>query len=193
MNIKKIINSPATLSFLLLIQIILHLFYFKIQEFDLPNSTKKLVIDTIKNEISFNPKCVNENCKKEVKNLENVLDDISYANQLGRLDTISSLVAAFALVLGLGAIAGFMHIKDTSEGIAEREAKKWLDGEGIRTIEKWLNREEGIRVIETAIENYMKKKDSSETNQDTEKLKTENPQANFGPLSELRLSDFLKK
>ena len=128
-NIKKVINSPATLSFLLLIQIILHLFYFKIQEFDLPNSTKKLVIDTIKNEISFNPKCVNENCKKEVRNLENVLDEISYANQLGRLDTISSLVAAFALVLGLGAIAGFMHIKETSQVIARSEAKKWLDSE----------------------------------------------------------------
>lgn len=72
-KIKKIISSPATLSFLLLMQIILHLFYFKIQEFDLPNTTKKLVIDTIKNEISFNTKCVNENCKKEVRNLENVL------------------------------------------------------------------------------------------------------------------------
>ena len=187
-NIKKVINSPATLSFLLLIQIILHLFYFKIQEFDLPNSTKKLVIDTIKNEISFNPKCVNENCKKEVRNLENVLDEISYANQLGRLDTISSLVAAFALVLGLGAIAGFMHIKDTSEGIAERESKKWLDGEGVGAIEKWLNREEGIGVIETAIENYMKEKDSSEINPDKEKLRTENPQINF-----VEFSDFPKK
>ena len=53
--------------------------------------------------------------------------------------------------------------------------------------------EEGARVIEKAIENYMKNKDSSEIRPNKEKLKTENPQANFGPLSELRLSDFLKK
>jgi len=123
-NIKKAINSPATLSFLLLIQIILHLFYFKIQEFDLPNSTKKLVIDTIKNEISFNPKCVNENCKKEVRNLENVLDEISYANQLGRLDTISLLLTLFGIVIGLGAVFGFLHIKETSEAIARDVARE---------------------------------------------------------------------
>jgi hypothetical protein len=135
---------------------------------------------------------------------ENIIDSISFANQVGRLDLVSLLLAVFALVLGFGAVAGFMHIKDTSEGIAEREAKKWLDGEGIRTIEKWLNREEGIGVIETAIENYMKKKDSSGINTaienymknkdssginpDKEKLKTENPQANF-----VELSDFPKK
>jgi hypothetical protein len=112
---------------------------------------------------------------------ENIIDSISFANQVGRLDLVSLLLAAFALVLGFGAVAGFMHIKDTSEGIAEREAKKWLDGE------------EGARVIEKAIENYMKNKDSSEIRPNKEKLKTENPQANFGPLSELRLSDFLKK
>ena len=60
----------------------------------MPNVTKKLVIDAIKRQLTVDAKT------KEVKNLENVLDEISYANQLGRLDTISLLVAAFALILG---------------------------------------------------------------------------------------------
>ena len=119
---------------------------------------------------------------------ENIIDSISFANQVGRLDLVSLLLAVFALVLGFGAVAGFMHIKDTSEGIAERESKKWLDGEGVGAIEKWLNREEGIGVIETAIQNYMKEKDSSEINPDKEKLRTENPQINF-----VELSDFPEK
>jgi hypothetical protein len=139
-NIKKVINSPATLSFLLLIQIILHLFYFKIQEFDLPNSTKKLVIDTIKNEISFNPKCVNENCKKEVKNLENVLDEISYANQLGRLDTISLLLTLFGIVIGFGAVFGFLHIKESSENVAKNAAEKWLDNNSEKILKNYANK-----------------------------------------------------
>ena len=119
---------------------------------------------------------------------ENIIDSISFANQVGRLDLVSLLLAVFALVLGFGAVAGFMHIKDTSEGIAERESKKWLDGEGVGAIEKWLNREEGIGVIETAIENYMKEQDSSGINPDKEKLRTENPQINF-----VELSDFPEK
>jgi len=54
------------------------------------------------------------------------LDEISYASQMGRLDTISLLLAVFALVLGLGAVAGFMHIKETSYAIAREEAKNFL-------------------------------------------------------------------
>lgn len=87
----------------------------------MPNVTKKLVIDTIKRQLTVDAKT------KEVKNLENVLDEISYANQLGRLDTISLLVAAFALILGFGAIAGFMHIKEVSENVAIRTSQKITD------------------------------------------------------------------
>lgn len=100
---------------------------FRFEKVDLPNSTKKLVIDTIKNEIDFNAKCVNENCIKEIKNLENVLDEISYANQLGRLDIISLLLAIFGLILGFGAVVGFMGIKETSRITAQESATKWLD------------------------------------------------------------------
>ena len=123
--------TKEVLIFLLLINTALHYMNFRFEKVDLPNSTKKLVIDTIKNEISFNPKCVNENCKKEVRNLENVLDEISYANQLGRLDTISLILALFGLVLGFGAIVGFLEIKETSRATAQETAQeaatKWLD------------------------------------------------------------------
>jgi hypothetical protein len=160
-NIKKVINSPATLSFLLLIQIILHLFYFKIQEFDLPNSTKKLVIDTIKNEISFNPKCVNENCKKEVRNLENVLDEISYANQLGRLDTISLLLTLFGIVIGFGAVFGFLHIKESSKIVARDATKEWLaSNQGKNEIKEML---------ESFMKNEAKTEEGANKNRSVEK------------------------
>ncbi len=110
------------------------------ERFDLPQETKELIVGTIKNELSINAKCAKESCRKEVRNLENVLDEISYANQLGRLDTISLILALFGLILGFGAIYGFIHIKERSEDIAEkvaeRESKKWLE----ENFESWLKR-----------------------------------------------------
>ncbi|MBM5781904.1 MAG: hypothetical protein FJ368_00595 [Pelagibacterales bacterium] len=97
------------------------------ERFDLPQETKELIVGTIKNELSLNAKCVKESCRKEVRNLENVLDEISYANQLGRLDIISLLLAIFGLVLGFGAVVGFMGIKQTSRITAQESATKWLD------------------------------------------------------------------
>jgi len=133
-KIKKIFNSPATLSFLLVIQIILHLFHFKVQEFDLPQATKKLIISTIKNELVIDAKT------KEVKNLGNVLDEISYASQLGRLDTISLLLTMFGLVLGLGAVVGFLGIKETSRLIAEQQTTDYLKESGKKMIEDFLHK-----------------------------------------------------
>lgn len=102
-------------------------FYFKKENVDLPNTTKKLVVDTIKRELETTK------VKKEVGNLENVLDEISYASQLGRLDAISLLLALFGIVIGFGAVFGFMHVKEVSEGIAKTETVSWLEknAEGI--------------------------------------------------------------
>lgn len=60
---------------------------------------------------------------KEVK-LENVLDSISYANQLGRLDLVSLILAIFAILLGFGAIYSFLHIKEESKRTAKETAEK---------------------------------------------------------------------
>jgi hypothetical protein len=134
----------SILTALLLLNTVLQFCNFRFERVDLPNVTKKLVIDTIKGQLAVDAKT------KEVKNLENVLDEISYANQLGRLDAISLLIAGFALILGFGAIAGFMHIKEVSEGIAERETKRWLDSE------------EGGKAIEKAIEKHSKSRSEAD-------------------------------
>ncbi len=136
-EILKKIFSKEVLIALLLINTVLHYLNFRFEEIDLPNQTKKLVIDTIKNEISFNAKCVHENCKKEVRNLENVLDEISYANQLGRLDMISLLLALFALVLGFRAVYGFMYIKETSEAIARDVARETAEKHTLEFLQRW--------------------------------------------------------
>lgn len=93
------------------ISVILFLFLFKIGD-DLIHA-KDLPLSFIK--------------KIGSKNLENVVDSISYASQLGRLDIVSFLLAIFAMILGIGAVAGFLHIKESSNGIAKNEAEKWLD------------------------------------------------------------------
>ena len=108
--------------------------YFKKENVDLPNATKKLVVDTIKRELEFSKS------KKEVKNLENVVDEISYANQLGRLDAISLLLALFGIVIGFGAIFGFLHIKESSENIARSVAEVWIRENGERIKEEVLGK-----------------------------------------------------
>jgi hypothetical protein len=168
-NLKKFF-SQEVLIILLLINTSLHYCNFLFEKVDLPNATKKLVIDTIKNELDLNRECAKENCKKEIKNLENVLDEISYANQLGRLDTISLLLALFALVLGFGAVAGFMHIKDTSETIAEKSARKWLDSENGKkqikdSLHDWItnNQNEMNKIITEIAKNINQEKAKSTT------------------------------
>ena len=64
-----------------------------------------------------------KNCN-DLKDLENVVDAISYASQLGRLDVVSLILALLGIVLGFGAIAGFMHIKESSHAIAKATSKK---------------------------------------------------------------------
>ena len=142
--IKNFFTSPAILAFFLLLNVVLTIFSFKLEKVDLPNATKKLIVDTVKRELVVKD--------KKVENLENVVDEISYASQLGRLDTVSLLLAIFGLVLGFGAVAGFMHIKEASEQIAESAA-----GEEVK---KWIS-ETGGEKIEKAITEYMNKRTES--------------------------------
>ena len=64
--LRKIGSSQTTLILLLLINISVQLCNFKIEEFDIPQATKKLIVNTIKNELVLDK-------NKEVKNLENIL------------------------------------------------------------------------------------------------------------------------
>jgi hypothetical protein len=80
---------------------------------------------------------------KDFEKLENVIDEISYANQLGRLDLVSLALTILSLVLGFGAVAGFLHIKDTSSIIAKDTAQD--------IVRDWLESDEGRKVIEEAV------------------------------------------
>ncbi len=68
--------------------------------------------------------------------LESVADSISYASQLGRLDTITLVLALFGIVIGFGAIFGFLHIKESSEDIARSVAAVWIRENGERIKEE---------------------------------------------------------
>lgn len=157
-EIFKKLFSKELLITLLLFNTVLHYINFRFEKVDLPNATKQLVIDTIKNELARDQKT------KEIKNLENVVDEISYANQMGRLDTISLLLTIFGLILGFGAVAGFMHIKETSEKIAESETKKWLESEG--------GKKELQKILQTIFYQYQKDQRNATTNIDSSSEKT---------------------
>ncbi len=72
--------------------------------------------------------------------LESVADSISYASQLGRLDTITLVFAIFGIVLGFAAIFGFLHIKESSENIAKNTAEKWLEDNGEKSLVNFVNK-----------------------------------------------------
>lgn len=166
-EISKIFLTKELLIFLLLINTALHYANFRFEKVDLPNATKKLVIDTIKNELARDPKT------KEIKNLENVLDEISYANQLGRLDTISLILALLGLVLGFGAIFGFLHIKERSEDIAKNETERWLKSPDGERLIKGLTRE----IVKEALSNVSARAKTSRTKR---KLEEEDSNIDFG-------------
>ena len=67
--------------------------------------------------------------------LENVVDSISYASQLGRLDVVSLLLALFGIIFGFGAIFGFLYIKERSEFVAHTAAESWLKVNSKKLIE----------------------------------------------------------
>ena len=56
-----------------------------------------------KNQFLRNIKTISSDLQ-ESQNLLNVVDAISYSNQLGRLDIISLLLALFGMVIGFGAV-----------------------------------------------------------------------------------------
>lgn len=72
--------------------------------------------------------------------LESVVDSISYASQLGRLDTITLVLAIFGIVLGFAAIFGFLGIKESSENVAKNAAEKWLDDNGEQFLKNFVNK-----------------------------------------------------
>jgi len=73
---------------------------------------------------------------------EHIVDSISFANQVGRLDMVSLVLALLGIVLGFGAVAGFLHIKENAENIAREETKKWLDENSEKIIKKIIMEKE---------------------------------------------------
>ncbi len=83
---------------------------------------------------AYKSKEVLQYIKDNKLNLENVVDSISYAGQLGRLDTVTLLLSIFGVLFGFAAIFGFLHIKESSEAIARDVARE--------TVENHLRRED---------------------------------------------------
>lgn len=76
--------------------------------------------------------------------LESVVDSISYASQLGRLDTVTLLLTVFGIVLGFAAIFGFLGIKESSENVAKNAAEKWLEENADKIIKEITIRKEAF-------------------------------------------------
>ena len=70
---------------------------------------------------------------------ENIIDSISFANQVGRLDLVSLVLALLGIAIGFGAIFGFLYIKESSRVAAKEEVKDWLDTNGKNEVRKIIN------------------------------------------------------
>lgn len=63
-------------------------------------------------------------CDKKGENCEKNLDAIRIAMQLGRLDFVSIFIGVLGLSLGVGAIFGFMFIRERAEVVATQKAEE---------------------------------------------------------------------
>ncbi len=95
--------------------------------------------------------------------LESVVDSISYASQLGRLDTISLALAIFSIILGFAAIVGFLHIKETSEAIARDVSRETAENH-LRRLDSNEEKNEIRSASEKKIRNKKAIKDWAEVN-----------------------------
>ena len=101
--------------------------------------------------------------KVSARQIEDVVDSISYANQMGRLDIVSVLLAILAMILGFGAIFGFLHIRQASVIEAREEAVKWLGSENGKgelkiALEGWFqaNPEELKKIVHSYLQTNIK-------------------------------------
>jgi hypothetical protein len=80
--------------------------------------------------------------------MENIVvcpDVISYASQIGRLDFLSSVLAAIAIILGIGAIPLFIYLKQRAEAVARtttenllKDKEEMIEAHAISKIESML-------------------------------------------------------
>lgn len=91
-----------------------------------------------------------EDYNKATELIKQSADAISYANQIGRLDLVSMLLAVIAVIFGLVGMVGFLHIKegvDVKTQHAINENKKQLEQKLIE-IEKENKKHFEIYLIE---------------------------------------------
>lgn len=77
--------------------------------------------------------------------LENVVDSISYAQQLGRLDIISLIMGIFGIIIAVCAVLGFGFIRREAKEEAKEETKKQMR-------EPWVR-----ELIDTKVDEELKK------------------------------------
>lgn len=77
-------------------------------------------------------------CDSSGKHCEKNLDVIRIAVELGRLDFVSIGLTTIGISLAVGAVFGFMYIKERAEMIAAQRAEevtsKWLDTKGSQQV-----------------------------------------------------------
>jgi hypothetical protein len=74
------------------------------------------------------------------------VDAVAIAAQLGRLDLVSTLLAAIAVILALGVVPVYMLIQRKAARIARQEVKKATEGAAVAKMEK---------IMPVLVEEYM--------------------------------------
>lgn len=73
---------------------------------------------------------------KDSKESSNAIDTIKYANELGRLDLISPLLAFFGIIIAIMAIGWFGYIRTE----AKEEARDEIRECGAKIINEWITK-----------------------------------------------------
>lgn len=75
---------------------------------------------------------------------------------------IEVLLATLAIVLGLGAFAGFWLLKGAAQDAAREEARKFLEREGAKLTEEMRNATEGEALVSAVISEDIKEQKGGE-------------------------------
>lgn len=71
---------------------------------------------------------------KTYKDIDGVVDAITYAQQLGRLDVISLILSMFGILIGIFAIGWFGFIRNEAKDIARNEVNSIMTSQEIQNI-----------------------------------------------------------
>ena len=84
------------------------------------------------------------------KNIDGVVDAITYAQQLGRLDIISLILGMFGILIGIFAIGWFGFIRSEAKDIAKHEVHSIMNSQEVKSMILNITKQETKEILSSS-------------------------------------------